>query len=62
MQIDAIFYLIMQIYANFFWIMPIYENFMQMFMKLFDKAKKLWLMSNKLFARNVKLKSSTLNI
>ena len=56
MQIYANFYLIMQIDAIFFWIMQIYANFMQIFMKFFDKAKKPWLMSNKLFDRNVKLK------
>ena len=62
MLIYAHFYLIMLIYANFFVIMQIYEHFMKIFMKLFDKAKKPWLMSNKLFDQNVKLKSSTLNV
>ena len=62
MQIYAIFYLIMLIFAHFNLIMLIYANFMKMCMKFFDKAKKPWLMSNKLFDRNVKLKSSTLNV
>ena len=62
MLIYANFYLIMQIYAIFSLIMQIYEHFMITFMKFFDKAKKPWLMSNKLFDRNVKLKSSTLNV
>ena len=57
-----IFYLIMLIYANFFLIMQIYANFMKILMKFFDKAKKPWLMSNKLFDWNDKLKSSTLNV
>ena len=60
MQIYANFYLIMQIYANVFLAMQIYENFMKIFMKFFDQAKKPWLMSNRLFDLNVKLKSSTL--
>ena len=35
---------------------------MQIFMKFFDKAKKPRRMSNKLFERNAKLKSSTLDV
>ena len=62
MQIYANFYLIMLFYANFFLNMQIYEHFMQIFMKFFDKAKKPCLMSNKLFDRNVKIKSLTLNV
>ena len=62
MLIYANFYLIMLIYAFFFVIMQIYEHFMNILMKFFDKAKKPWLMSNKLFDWNVKLKSSTLNV
>ena len=56
MQMYAHFYWIMLIYANFSLIMPIYENFMKIFMKFFDEAKEAWLMSNKLFDRNVKTK------
>ena len=56
-----IFYLIMLISAHFSLIMQIYEHFMNIFMKLFYKAKKNGLMSNKLFDQYVKLKSSTLN-
>ena len=62
MQIYANFYLIMLIYANFFLIMLIYANFMQILMKFLDKAKKPWLMSNKLLDRNVKQKSSSLSV
>ena len=40
MLIYTNFYLSMLIYAIFFLIMQIYEHFMNIFMKLFDKAKK----------------------
>ena len=62
MLIYAYVYIIMLIYAKNFWIILIYETFMKIFMKLFDKAKKPWQMSNKLFEWNVKLKSSTLKV
>ena len=62
MLIYANFYLIMLIYAIFFLIMQIYEHFIKIFRKFFDKAKKPWLMSNKLVDRIVKLKSSALNV
>ena len=50
----------MLIYAKKFLVMQIHENSMKIFMKFLNKAKKPRLMSNKLFDRNVKLKSSTL--
>ena len=48
----------MQIYANFYLIMLIYANFYA----IFDKVKKPCRMSNKLFERNARLKSSTLDV
>ena len=62
MQIYANFYLIMLIYAHFFLIIQIYAHFYEYLNAFFDKAKKPCLMSNNLFDRNVKLKSSTLNV